>query len=340
MTRVLRGFVLAVCICWLAACASGPHKALEASKQAQVTASEAVVGVKQEKLIVEIDPVIVQVSYLGAAFLGGPVAGAVSGLVSEAIESDELKLADKAAGPLRDQLAGFDFDGSALQGMQAELGKVAWLHLDKVTLTKDVSSAGYDKILDGTQAPYTLFVNEAYILTGDLQQLYVVARIVLLPKPTPGSTIRQGPNGTTYFMPPSDISNAVYINTVYYLTAIPEDAYAQFKAQVEASPPVVPRHGYVDIDRIAAARYWGQDGATPLKRALTEATSELGRLAALCLQSPGKPASFKDEVAVGIKEGHLLRLEGDPRAVIQFDDGSLVSVDTQLVKILRTGKRY
>lgn len=323
----------------LGGCASGPYKALDASKQAKVTASEGIVGVKQEELNVGIDPAIMPIAVAGTTFASGFVAGAVSALVITGIENTELKRSEKAEGPLRNALLDFDFDGLALRAVQVEVAKVGWLHLDKVTLTKDVSSDDYDKILDGAQAPYTLFVNEGYFLTTDLKQLYVVAQIVLLPKPAPGSTIRRGPNGTTYFMPPSDVSNAVYTNVVYYKTAIPQDAYEQFEAQTEASPPPVPPHAYVDLDRVAAVRYWSQDDASPMKRALTDAASELGRLVAQCLQNPGKLASFKDEVAVGIRQGRVVGQEDDARTVVQFDDGSLMSVDTRFVKTLYTGKQ-
>ncbi len=335
----LRGLTLAVSVCMLAACASSSYKALETSKQTKVTASEGVLGVQQPELGVTAEPVIVPVA-TGVVLLSGfgVVAESVSALAGTEIVDSELRRAEKAVGPLRNELLGFDFDGQALATMQAELPKVTWLHLDKVTLTKDVSSEAYDKILDSTQVPYTLFVTEGYVLTDDLQQLYVVAQIGLLPKPTPGSTVRQGPNGTAFTVPASDISNAIYANVVYYQTAIPEDAYEKLKAQVEAEP--VPPHGYVDVDRVAAVRYWSQDNAAPIKRALTDATAELARLAAQCLQNPGKLADFKDEVAFGTKEGHVLGPDGDARTVIQFDDGSVLSLDNGFLKVLHTGKMY
>lgn len=335
MSVCLRAAMLAVIVSCLSGCAGGP-KPLDTTVQAKVTASQAVIGVQQVEVGVSGQPAIVPV-FAGATFFSGFVAGAMTALASTVIENTELKHAEKAVGPLRNQMVDFDFDGPALQAMQAGLGKVAWLHLDKVTLTKDVSTDGYDKILDGAQVPYTLFVNESYFLTDDLKRLYVVAQIALLPRPTPGSTIRQGPNGTTYFMPPSDVSNAVYTNVVYYLTAIPPYAYAQFKGQAEAIP--VPPHGYVDTDRVAAVLYWGQDGAAPIRRALTDAAAELGQLVMQCLQDPRKPPSFTDEVAVGNSQGRVVGQQGDRRTVIQFSDGSLMSVDTQLVKILRTGKQ-
>lgn len=337
MSSLLRGLTLVAFVCMLAACASGPYRALGTSKQAKVTASNGVVGVQQTELGVIVQPVILDQVAAGVTLLSGLTVGFVTALAGAAIENSELRRAEKAVGPLRRELVDFDFDGQALASMQAELGKVAWLHLDKVTLTKDVSSDGYE-ILDGAQVPYTLFVNEGYVLTDDLQQLYVIAQIRLFPKPTSGSTVRQGPNGTTFTVPASDTSNVVYTNVAYYQTAMPQDAYEQFKAQVEAEP--VPRHGYVDVDRVAAVRYWSQDNAAPIKRALSDATAELARLVAQCLQNPGKLASFKDEVAFGTEEGHVLGPDGGTRTVIQFDDGSVMSLDTGFVKILRTGKQY
>ena len=331
MSASLRGIAVGFLISTLAGCASGGAY-MDTATKAKVTASEGVVGVTQPELNVMIQPVTV-------APAGGFIGGFIGGLASGAIENSALKKAEKKIGPLRNSLINFDFDGQLLSTMQAQLPKADWLHLGKVALTKDASGDAYDKTLLSAQTPYILFVTVNYYLSFDFKQLSVIASVKLLPKATLASTVQQGPNGTTYHLSPSADKNAIYTKTVSYQAGVPQGIFDKNKAQIEATPDGAALN-HVDLAGAAAIQYWAQDDAAMMKAALADAIRDLSRLAADGLQNPGKPTAGPDLVAVGPQEGHIIENEPDGRVVIQFDDGSVMSVDAQLVKYLRTGKQY
>jgi hypothetical protein len=312
MSALLRGLALAVLVSTFAGCASGPYKALDPATQVKVTASQAIVSVKQSEIYAAI-----QRADNGAGGLLGALTGSI-------VEESETKRAEQAVTPLRDALLDYDFDGHALAGMQAQLPKVDWLHLSTVTFTKAASSDAYDKLITDAQVPYTLIVRLDYHLSWDLKLLLVTATAQLLPKPTPGSNVHQGPNGTTFTVSASDPSNIIYTNTVTYVASIPDGMLSEHASFKEAAPVAMP--------------YWSKDHAAVTRAALADAAAEVSRLVALSLQNPGKTADVKDEVAVGPEEGHILEKQGDNRVVIQFDDGSVMSTETRLVKYLKTGK--
>lgn len=320
MSTTSRSLALAVISASLAGCGAAPHKAMDAATVTKVTASQAVVGVKQSEIYAVIQPSANPL--MGA----GAIGAAIGSLEESAIDNSNYKANQKNVGPLRDALLSFDFDSLALADFQAQLPKAAWLHLGQVTLTKDTSGEGYDKPMNASQVPYTLFVSLDYHLSIDYRQLLVTEHLWLSPKPVPGSTLRHGANGYTYTVPGSDPGNAVYANTVTYETAIPDGVIPHQLAHQEA------------VDD--AVQYWAKDNAAVTRSTLTTALSELSRLGLQCLQDYDKPVEAKDEVAVGSKEGHIIEKEDGDREVIQFDDGTLMSIDTQLVKILRTGKQY
>ena len=201
MSSLLRGLAAFILVASLAGCASSSFKTMDATTKAKVTASDGVAGIRQS----EIYAVIPQNNG------GGGLLGA---LIGAAAENSAINRVQKEVAPVRDALLDFDFDGQTVSDLQQQLVKVDWLHLGNVTLTKDVSSDGYDKAIDDSQKPYTLFVTLDYHLSFDFKQLFVTARINLLPKPIPGSTVRQGPNGSTFKVSASDPGNSVYSNTV------------------------------------------------------------------------------------------------------------------------------
>lgn len=321
MSALLRGLATAMTISSLAGCASASYKGIDAAAEAKVTASEAVVAVKQLEIYAAAEPTA-ENPVIG----GGAIGGALNSLSNDLLKDSASERTAKTLQPLRDALQGFDFDSAALSRLQADLPKAAWLHLGQITLTKDPSGAAFDKAFDTTRVPYVLFVTLDYHLSFDFRQLLVTEHLWLAPKPLPGSTLRHGPNGYTFIVPGSDPSNAVYENTVTYVTAVPEG--------------VIPHQIAHQEQAVDAAQYWANDHGAVARARLTDAIDELSRLSLQCLQNPGKPAEVKDEVAVGTKEGHVLEDQGNARMVIQFDDGSVMSIDSSLVKILRTGKQY
>lgn len=319
MCPLLRGLVAVILLSSLAACASS-GKALDAAAQAKVSASQGVLGIKQP----EIYAVIGQAN--NTALGGGAIAAGVGQLSADLQNERAQERVDEAMKPLHEALQGFDFDSLALSKLQGALPKAAWLHLGQVALTKDTSSDNYEKLLNTAQAPYTLFMTVDYHLSFNLRQLLVTEHLWLSPKPLPGSTLRHGPNGYTFTVPGSDPSNAVYETTVTYVTAVPDG--------------VIPHQLPVQEAMDDAGQYWANGHGAMVRARLTDAMDELSRLSLQCLQNPGKPAEVKDEVAVGNKEGHVLENHDNARYVIQFDDGSVMSIDASLVKILRTGKQY
>jgi len=192
--------------------------------------------------------------------------------------------------------------------MQAQLPKVDWLHLSTVTFTKAASSDAYDKLITDAQVPYTLIVRLDYHLSWDLKLLLVTATAQLLPKPTPGSNVHQGPNGTTFTVSASDPSNIIYTNTVTYVASIPDGMLSEHASFKEAAPVAMP--------------YWSKDHAAVTRAALADAAAEVSRLVALSLQNPGKTADVKDEVAVGPEEGHILE-----KAFGQYVVGMVMGID-------------
>ncbi len=325
MTSPLRGLATVILVSSLVGCASAPDKAIDTAAEAKVTASEAIVGVQQSKLYTVIEPLETP-PIIGAGFIGGFVSGMINGITNDAIKDSKSKQAEAALQPLTDALQGFDFNSPAFSGAQADLPKANWLHLGQVTFTKDTSGAALDKAFDTTQVSYILYVLLDYHLSFDYKQLTVTDHFWLAPRPRPGSTLHHGANGYTFIVPGSDPSNAIYENIVTYATAIPDGV-------------IPPQTGFQE-KTADALQYWAKDQAAVTRARLTDAIGELRRLTLQALQNPGKPAKVRDEVAVGSKEGQVLENHDNARYVIQFDDGTLMSIDASLVKILRTGKQY
>lgn len=332
MSSVLRGLVLGVIVSSLAGCGGAPHKEIDESIRAKITASDAVVAIPQPQLYATFQeteiPYILGAGFLtgglAVGFMAGVVDSAANGATNEALKDSRTIKAAETLRPVTDASQGFDFDSPALSSVQADLPKVAWLHLGRVTFTKSPAGLALDKAFDTTQVPYILYVLLDYHLSFDFKQLTVTEHFWLSPRPRPGSTLHHGANGYTYIVPGSDPSNAVYENIVTYETAIPEG--------------VIP-HQIGSQEKIDdALQYWAKDHAAAVRARLTDAIDELSRLSLQALLNPGKPAKVNDEVAVGTKEGQVLENQDNARYVIQFDDGSLMSIDAPLVKVLRTGK--
>lgn len=320
MSTAVRGLILVAAFSSLAGCGSAPYKSIDAATEAKITASQGVLGVQQPQIYAAVQPTSGNPMAGGGTFIGGAVNGAINSLMADKAH----EAAEEGLQPLRDALQGFDFDSLALSGFQADLPKATWLHLNQMSLTKDASGAGLDKFFDSSQLPYALFVSLDYHLSYDFRQLIVAEHMWLCPKPLPGSKLRHGPNGYTYTMPGSDESNAIYESTVSYVTAVPEG--------------VIPHQTAHQEQAAAAIQYWAKDHGAVARARLRDAIAELSRLSLQALQNPGKPAKVRDEVAFGLKEGQVLENHDNARMVIQFDDGSLLSIDATLVRILRTGK--
>lgn len=332
MSAAFRGFIISIVLSSLAGCGGAPHKEMDESIRAKITASDAVVAIQQPQLYAisqETEtPYILGAVLFAGAVLGGIAVGAADSaandVTNQALNVSQSKEAAETMRPVTDALQGFDFDSLALSTVQADLPKATWLHLGHITLTKAPTGIALDKAFDSTQAPYILYVLLDYHLSFDFKKLTVIEHFWLSPRPRPGSTLHHGANGYTYTVPGSDPINAVYENVVIYASAIPEG--------------VIPPQQSAKDKITYAIQYWANDHAAALRARLTDAIAELSRLSLQALQNPGEPAKVRDEVAVGSKEGQVLENHDNARYVIQFHDGTLMSIDSSLVKVLRTGK--
>lgn len=318
MNSLLRGLTAFILVASLAGCETAAYKSMDPAMQAQVSSSDAIVGIKQP----EIYAVIKQ---------GGAAPGLIEALIVAAIDNHHATYAEKTVTPLRNALLDFDFDTPLLTGMQAQLPTVAWLHIGKVTLTKQASSDATTTELADAPTPYTLLINVDYHLSADFDQLVVTAHATLMQKPVaPPKVVGESPQAKS----PSDSANSVYATTVVYTTSIPDGTVDQLEAKAQAAaPPPPPGQKAKDAlsDDDAAIQYWSADNASVTRAALTQAAADMSRLLVMAMQNPDKLQAKQDTVKIDHVKGHVLEKEGDNREVLQLDDGTLRSADVSEV---------
>lgn len=93
--------------------------------------------------------------------------------------------AEEEVKPIRDGLAGYDFDRRALEGARVAATKIDWLNVRNFTFTKDPTKDQILKRLDQTAADQFLVAAYSYTFTPDFAQLTVALRVGLYPKKPP-----------------------------------------------------------------------------------------------------------------------------------------------------------
>ncbi|HWE73859.1 MAG TPA: hypothetical protein VG328_11915 [Stellaceae bacterium] len=159
----------------LAACAAPPKRALDPAARS-VPERDAIVVVPQGEIRVFVPP-----SNAGAAS-GGGLIGA---LIDVGINQIRTNSAEEAVRPVRDGLAGYDFDRKALEGVRAAAPQIDWLHIQNFVFTKDASN---DQILarfDQSNADQLLVASYEYTFSIDFKQLSILLRAGLYPKVPP-----------------------------------------------------------------------------------------------------------------------------------------------------------
>lgn len=322
MILLLRGLTAFILVASLAGCVPPTYKAMDASLEAKVSSSDAVVDIKQPEI------------YAAIISSNGGGGGLIGAMIGSAIDNHHTTYAEKTIAPLRNALLDFDFNTPLVAGMQAELPKVTWLHLGKVTLTHGLSPDATDQLLTNAPTPYTLLVTVDYHLSADFDQLVVSAHALLMQKPVPQPNV---PGQNPQPQSPSNPLYAVYANTVVYTTSVPDGAVDQLEAKAQAAAPPPPpgkkaKQALSDDD--ASIQYWSAGAAAAAKAALTQATADMSRLLVLAMQNPNKQQTIQDTVKIDHVKGHVLEQEGNGREVLQLDDGTIRSADVSEVERL------
>lgn len=174
--RAVSRVVLALVFMSLVGCVTPPRRALDPADRSPSGGREAVVLVSQGEIHAEINA-----SQVSAA-LGGGLLGA---LIDTSVNQHRTNKAEEALKPLRDALAGYNFDQRALEATRAALANLDWVGAKQVSFSKDVSADNRSACLDKSQAPEVLFATYDYGLTADFGAVEVSVTVTIAPKAVP-----------------------------------------------------------------------------------------------------------------------------------------------------------
>ena len=204
-------FVLILTGCALSACVTVPpaHVALDARARDNIQSADVVAPVRQSEIYVFVpatDP----------ALAGGGLLGA---LIAVGVDNVRTSHAEDAVKSLRDAVIDYNFDDQLRDDLKASMAKVQWLHVDKVKVIKDVTSAGMDNAITSSTASAVLMANADYHLSTNADTLYIVINANLFPNTAALTPAKPAADGKPEAK--SNLTNALYRNAFMFEVRAP-----------------------------------------------------------------------------------------------------------------------
>lgn len=255
---------LTVCCALLGGCAANAvHTGLKPELRGQIKATDVVTGIKQNELYAAFVPSAAGASAAagcgavpGLGILLAGVCGGIAGAADASINASRASAAEASVRPLKDALIDFSFDADLQQALSSNLSSARDLNASKITVTKEVSDDAYNATLAASSASAVMFVNTDYHLSPDFSTLVIQSQSLLYPR---AAALRaavgqsQDPAADSEGKKATDVSNAIYRNTVVYEARLPA-ASTELEANVTA---------------------WGVNQADPLRKALKQGIREV-----------------------------------------------------------------
>jgi hypothetical protein len=218
-------------------------------------------------------------------------------LIDAGVNSSRSKKAEEAIQPLRTALAGYDFDGLALQTSKAIAADVPWLGAQTVAFGKDSSIVGRLALLDAAPTEQTAFFEYTYDASADFSAAIVSLSMQFANKtPPPGKK--------------PDVRLA-----------------AKYLPYVQTVTCVVPLPAAGD-DTAANIQRWTADDGKLARKALDQSLTELHALAVQALSltvDDAKTMGAKDKKFVTLA-GRSGRVQEETTARTLLFNGELTSV--------------
>jgi hypothetical protein len=175
--KIMRLYVLPLALCWLlfSGCVS--------LKQTLPVEARALPGGRQMLVTVgqyEINSSINQSNMTAAT--GG---GLLFALIDAGVNNSRAKSAEEAIVPVRDSMAGYQFDQKALAISERISKSVSWLDIKKIELNKDTSNVRFSNALDSAATDQLLSITYDYQLQPNFEGISVGANVAILLKATP-----------------------------------------------------------------------------------------------------------------------------------------------------------
>jgi len=165
-------FGLLALIIVLNGCAA-THIALKPNKAKEITSVDVHIGLAQQEIYAEI------VKSKVATATGG---GLIPALIDAGVDQHRAKKAEELIQPIRAALMDYDFGRCLTEKIESELKSRAWMKINNVRVSGDISKKGYEKAFADSEASAILFVTTRYFLSPNLIVLTVSNEAKLYPK--------------------------------------------------------------------------------------------------------------------------------------------------------------
>jgi len=274
----------------LTACATpAPHLPISAQIRAATPSTEVVAPIAQSEIYVEVPQA-----------QGGASYGLIGALVDVGVDAVRTSNAEAAVKPLRDAAIDYSFDDVLRGELQKSLSNVAWLHLDRVRVVKDVSNDAMSKNITGSPDGAIVTVGVNYHLSNNADTVYVIVNLAMFGnsealkpfRPTDAKTDKA-----------SDLSNAIYRNSYMFMARAPA----------------------ASGDRKLNMASWSANNGAPFRMAMSLGAAKLSQVMAADLQGLEEPTAPPQPGAetVASNDGLVIMKDADG-SLLRHSDGSLV----------------
>lgn len=270
----------------LSACVAPPKRALDPAAR-NTGERDAIVVVPQGEI-----RAIIQPSNVGMA-TGGGLIGA---LIDVGINQARTNSAEDHVRPIRDALAGYDFDRQALEGVRAAAAQIDWLNIRNVSFTKDASKDQLLTRFDQSAANQFLVASYSYSFSPDFAQLSVSLRAGLYPR-----------------LPPQGVQ--------------PNERLARGNELYEEQFVVLADVPSKRDDTDANVAYWAADNAQATRAALDSGIGKLHELLVRSLSQSAEAAAALDhgeDARVSDRRGALVERGPSGTLIYQKESGTWV----------------
>jgi len=232
------------------------HVPLSIAAREAVTSTEVVAPVRQSEIYVYVAPVNT-----------GGQGGMIGVLIAAGIDAANTSAAEEDVKPARDAIIDFNFDEMLRQDLTTSLADVGFLKASGVRVVRDVSAANLNKAISDSPQDAVLMTVADYQFNSDASAVTVTMYASLYSSSPAMDAFKPAKGGDAKFLYAP--GNALYRNKFAYVVDMPGSRGKR-------------------VDNIAA---WSADGGAPLRKALTEGSTEVTRQLAkdLPLDPPPPP---------------------------------------------------
>jgi hypothetical protein len=266
----------------LGACATTPaHVALSPKAEDNFASTEVVAPISQSEIYVYVPPTT-----------AGQGNGLIGALIDAGVDSYRAGTAEKDVKTLRDAVVDMNFDTDMKNQLTDSLSKIAWLHVDKVRVIKELTRKMLDDTVTGSKDGAVMVAFSDYHLSNDGRQLFVVVNVDLYANSAAWAPFKlPGAKADA----PSDPSNSLYRNSFTFQATLP-------------GPPAKR-----DVNMAA----WSANNGAAFRTAMKLAEEKLGQMIATDVQggqfdasgprdaNGAQPSADSDGVVLRMADGTL-----------------------------------